>query len=118
MRMTTQLTNAAWKQALDALPPPCRDVYFTPEYYDLHVANGEGVAVCSLVQEGNAVLLVPGLRVAIDGKPGLFDLQTCNGYGGPVASPEADEAFLARAWELWRSAMAAEGIVAAFFRLH
>jgi hypothetical protein len=118
MRMTIKLTNAAWKQALDALPAPCRDVYFSPEYYSMHVANSEGVALCSLLQEGNASLLVPGLRVAIDGQPGLFDLQTCNGYGGPVASPAADASFLVRAWEMWRSAMAAEGIVAAFFRLH
>jgi hypothetical protein len=125
---TTQfntLSNpAAWQEALAQLPPEARDIYFTPEYHELHAANGDGTASCALVRDHEQMLLVPGLCVPIP--PGLageadlncFDLQTCNGYGGPLASPNASRDFLERAWPDWRQASRAQGMVAAFFRLH
>jgi hypothetical protein len=117
MRVTAHLTPDAWRAALAALPVACRDPYFGPDYHALHTAQGDGEPTCTLIEDGPAVLLVPGLRVPIEGHPGCYDLQTCNGYGGPLASPEADEAFLARAWAAWREAMVTAGIVAGFFRL-
>jgi len=55
--------------------------------------------------------------VSIEGTT-KWDLQTCNGYGGPLATPASPVSFLEEAWEAWRAAAAREGGVAAFFRLH
>jgi hypothetical protein len=106
--------DAAWTAALGALPADDLDVYFTPAYHRLH----EQEAGCVVVTDGGLRLVVPGLLHPIGGEPGAFDLQTCNGYGGPLASAEADAAWLEQAWAAWRQAAAARGVVAAFFRLH
>lgn len=85
------------------------DVYFSPAYHALHEANGDGRAVC-FATDG---LLVPGMRIAINDT--LADVQTCNGYGGPLAIGDGS---LAQAWNDWRETARADGIVAGFFRLH
>jgi len=110
------LDERAWASALDGFGDGLRDVYFTPDYHALHRANGDGEPSCDWFQRGAARLLVPGLRTAIPGGRG-FDLQTCNGYGGPIAAGD-DRAFLDEAWARWRSGAAARGVVAALFRLH
>jgi len=125
---TTQFTASTnlqgWSEGLSQLPVEAQDVYFTPEYHDLHVANGDGTGFCTLLQDKDQALLVPGLRMPVppslshDPIANFFDLQTCNGYGGPVASENVTREFLERAWTEWRQASAKEGIVAAFFRLH
>lgn len=112
------LDGARWHAALDALGPALTDVYFSPAYHELHERNGDGRACCFGVTDGDARLLVPGLRVALGAAAGSADLQSCNGYGGPLASPGADTAFLERAWASWREAARQDGIVAALFRLH
>ncbi len=120
MDVAGDLDRSAWQQALAVLPDDCRDCYFTPEYHQLHVANGDGRAFCSVFAEGEARLLVPGLQTPIPGdqcEPS-WDLQTCNGYGGPVASPAASAEFLEAAWARWREDCRSRRIVAAFFRLH
>jgi hypothetical protein len=117
MRVEMDLAAGAWDDALARLPPAARDVYFTPAYHALHAESGDGLPVCARVEEAAASLLVPGLRVAIEGTT-RHDLQTCNGYGGPLAGEEAERRFLEEAWAAWRSAAARSGLVAAFFRLH
>ena len=121
--VSSRLDNYSWGNALSRLSLPCRDVYFTPAYHELHVANGDGEAFCTSVSEGGAVLLVPGLRTPISvsrrGYTSSYsDVQSCNGYGGPLASQDATHDFLEEAWAEWRRRCSAEGIVAAFFRLH
>ena len=118
------LNSADWNRQLGTLPQACQDVYFTPEYHALHVANGDGQAQAMLLAEGGRSLLIPGLRVAIPeaGGPGVtapqWDWQTCNGYGGPLASADAAPEFLETAWREWRQASRRQGVIAAFFRLH
>ncbi|MGA2066651.1 MAG: GNAT family N-acetyltransferase [Thermoguttaceae bacterium] len=115
---------AAWNSVLAGCLAPYRDVYFLPEYHHLHEANGDGEALGTVVQNGDGTLLVPGIRMSIPPAPGtgcdhpLWDLQTCNGYGGPLASPSAAPDFLEWAWNEWRTECRRLGIVAGFFRLH
>jgi len=108
------VTDPDWAAALAALPPELADIYFTPGYHRLHRED----AGCVVVSDGNARLIVPGLLHPIPEQTGIADLQTCNGYGGPLVAGAADAAWLARAWDAWRGAAAARGVVAAFFRLH
>ena len=111
-----------WSAVLRSLAPSSRDIYFTPEYHNLHQLNGDGEAFSSIAQEGSKTLIVAGMRSRIDETAEScnksWDLETCNGYGGPVASPDADREFLAQAWEEWKGACRRAGMVAAFFRLH
>jgi hypothetical protein len=101
-----------WAGALAALPPPLADVYFTPAYHHLH--DDAAQAACWVVEGEGARLLVPGMRAAI--AAGGSDLQTPNGYGGPLF--DGDPTALEPAWAAWRAAAIREGVVAAFFRLH
>ena len=108
------VSDASWADELAALPPRLADVYFTPAYHRLH----EQDAGCVVVSDADARLVVPGLLHPVPGLSGLVDLQTCNGYGGPRATPDVGADWLARAWDAWREAAAARGVVAGFFRLH
>jgi hypothetical protein len=105
----------------DALPPELRDVYFEPQYLALHAQEGEPSVLA--MSEGDHRLIVPGLRVPIEGEPPVhgrpaFDLQTPNGYGGPLLTPGAPDGFVDDAWRAWKDAAAAAGTIAGFFRLH
>lgn len=116
--------NAEWKALLAQLPAQCQDVYFRPEYHDLHAANGDGFPFFFSAKEGPAEFLIPGLRVPIpltyrsSSPASYWDLQSCNGYGGPLASPEASTQFLKSAWTQWKIWALENKIVAGFFRLH
>jgi len=124
MQIRNELTAVEWDATLQQLPNASRDVYFFPEYHTLHVANGDGKAYCAAITEDENLLLISGLRSAIPSAGSeansivYYDIQTCNGYGGPLATPGASRDFLERAWAEWRRTSAEEGIVAAFFRLH
>ncbi|MEP6859984.1 MAG: GNAT family N-acetyltransferase [Deltaproteobacteria bacterium] len=98
----TWLDAAAWDAALE----PGTDVYFTHAYHALHAADGVQPS-CFAADR----LLVPGLRTAIPNSD-RADVQTCNGYGGPLGATDAP------AWVAWREAARADRIVAALFRLH
>ncbi len=116
MQATLSHDAARWTEALLGLPEDLRDVYFGAGYHELqhdaHLQPELGV----VSQAGLPLLLVPGLREPIDAE--LCDLQTCNGYGGPLAAPGVEGARLLQAWDAWRAAASASGCVAAFFRLH
>ena len=117
---TVGFDNAAWGNVLSQLALPYRDVYFTLAYHQLHVVNGDCKVECMVLAEGGQTLMVPGMRAPIpsDDASAFFDLQSCNGYGGPLASPSASRDFLEQAWGEWQRRSAATGIVAGFFRLH
>jgi hypothetical protein len=115
MQVELGLSPARWRAALRELAPS--DVYFTHELHALHEANGEGIAFACLARDGERLLFVPGIRSQIPEAPGLSDVQSCNGYAGPLSSTE-DPAFLAMAWQALRAELAAAGVVSVFLRLH
>ncbi len=106
-----------WNRAIEALPLELQDFYCSSRYAELH--RGDGAPHVAVVDDGTHRLIVPGLAFPIVEAPSrLYDLQTPNGYGGPLVSPGASAAFIEEAWSAWRAAAAASGIVAGFFRLH
>ena len=113
------LTGCDWDSRLAQCGDEGRDVYFTRTYHELHPETG--TAECFCHWQGRQQLLVPGLRVPLPapvGAAGWSDLQSCNGYGGPAASPDPDAEFLREAWAEWKRHCRAARVVAAFFRLH
>ncbi len=121
MTARVNIQAADWTQALDRLPADARDFYFTAGYHRLHELNGDGAAFFSIAAEGRNVLMVGGMLAAIPPSgdiAGYADVESCNGYGGPLASTDTPPGFVTAAWQAWKQACAAQGIVAAFFRLH
>jgi hypothetical protein len=124
IRVEDHLSQEAWHLALLRLPLSCRDIYFTADYLEAHAANGDGRLFSMEVGENGNMLMVTGMLVPIpaaldaDRTIRRYDIQTCNGYGGPIASTNTDSTFLGRAWNEWRNRCRAMGVVAAFFRLH
>jgi len=109
------MDRAGWQDALAGMPPEQRDVYFLPAFHALD--EREGSAFAFVFERGSHRMIVPGLRTAIPGTS-AFDLQTPNGYGGPLLSEGAPAELAGEAWKAWQVAAAEDGIVAAFFRLH
>jgi len=122
MRAHIGVDAASWTAALGRLPAEYQDVYFRPEFHEVHAANGDGAPHCSIVEDGASLLLIPGLSRAVPAEKAAverWDLQTCRtGCAGPLTNAGDDHEFLERAWSLWAEEMARRGAVAALFRLH
>lgn len=110
-------SDPVWDIHADSLSGASADPYFSAAYHHLHELCGEGAAIAVAAGDSDTTLLIPGMRVPIPGT-GRWDLQSCNGYGGPLTSEDANPAVLARAWREWADWSRSAGGVAAFFRLH
>lgn len=102
----------AWNRSLARVGAD-GDPMLSAGYHALHEIAGDGIPEAFAVDDA---LFVPGLRVPIPGTTHT-DLQSCNGYGGPVAGALSGRA-LDVAWDEWRESARATGLVAAFFRLN
>jgi hypothetical protein len=113
MATATWVDAGTWSNALGGVTA---DVYYGHGYHALHDDDGVTPA-CAVASSGGHRLIVPGLLHRIGEDEG-FDLQTPNGYGGPLATEGIARSELDAAWEAFRALAAARGVVAAFFRLH
>lgn len=105
-------THARWAEFLRTSR---HDFYHLPEYAVLS-ARHDGGEACALVVEGRGdeSMLLPLIRRPLQG--GLSDVTSPYGYGGPLVngSPE----FMGEALSAGCEALAAEGVVSLFARLH
>lgn len=82
----------AWNDSLNKIPSDQRDIYFTPEYYELCERNGEGKAMCFIFENDNQIALYPFLKNSvnrlglIDCSEEYFDIQGAYGYNGVLSS--------------------------------
>jgi len=115
----TVIDETAWDALVAASDA---DVYFTPSYHRISEIGEGGRPMCLVARHPAGTLLVPGLvrDAAPDLVSGALDMQTCNGYGGPLlltrSTPARDE--LHSMWASIRAVAIRERVVAAFFRLH
>ncbi len=122
--MNVRLTEdaAEWSAALDVFPPSVRDVGFEHALHAPHAANGEGTPLLLVAEDGADRLVVPALREPLSAVergplPGpLWDLQSANGYAGPLST--ATGPFVDAAWRALTPVLADAGIVSVFLRLH
>jgi len=54
--------KAAWQEYLGRLPESQRDIYFTPEYYEIYQNNSDGRAFCFVFESDDKVALYPFLQ--------------------------------------------------------
>jgi hypothetical protein len=85
-----------WSFDLKKIPNSKKDVYYTPEYYQLYENRGDGDAFCFVYEEGENIALYPFLRNPLPYGFDGFDIQGAYGYNGVLAnnsSPEFKKAF-------------------------
>ena len=111
-----------WKDAFNKLPSEQQDIYFTPEYYSIYEANGDGEARCFVYQSQNQIALYPFLlnsinRLGYDLNNEFYDIQGAYGYNGPSSSSNNNE-FIAAFWNEFDNYCNTNNIVAEFTRFH
>ena len=92
-----------WNELLSQLPIEQQDVYFTPEYYGLYEAYGDGEAICFVYQDREKIALYPFMKNSVnklgyclDGE--YYDIQGAYGYNGVVTNCK-DGDFMADFWK-------------------
>ena len=97
MYKTVRTENKDWNNYLELLPVSKRDVYYTREYSMACEKNGDGVAELFIYQGKEGIVLYPYLINRIGGyalKKEYYDIQTCYGYGGPIASSDNKQVYI------------------------
>lgn len=115
-------TSISWQQYLSSLPISQQDVYFTPEYYALYEAYGDGEAQCFVFEQDGKIALYPFLKNSVN-KLGYeldkeyYDIQGAYGYNGLIASTD-DEPFINAFWTEFDKYCQENDIIAEFMRFH
>ncbi|MBN8209787.1 peptidoglycan bridge formation glycyltransferase FemA/FemB family protein [Bacillus sp. NTK071] len=118
-----------WHEYLNRLDQ--KDVYFTPEYCEIHEKNGDGLAQAYLYEEGEDFVFypyllrdlttLPHLRQVTQKYGKLYDITTPYGYGGPLTNVK-DKArlkdFLPRFTHSFRDYCKNAQIITEFIRFH
>ena len=111
-----------WSKALESLPKEQRDVYFTPGYYNLYEAYGDGTACCFVFEKGGDIALYPFLKNSISTlgyelDKEYYDIQGAYGYNGVISSTE-DKSFIGAFWEAFDVWCRENDVIAEFMRFH
>ena len=121
-KILTVKDKAEWNKFLSQLPKEKRDVYFTPEYYSLYEAYGDGEAMCCIFEKEGQLVLYPFLKNPIT-KIGYkldkeyYDIQGSYGYNGIIVSDQSFE-LIASFWGEFDRWCQENDIVAEFTRFH
>lgn len=111
-----------WNGFLSQLPKERRDVYFTPEYYSLYEAYGDGEAQCFVFEKDGELALYPFLKNPIttlgyELDKEYYDIQGAYGYNGLISSTDSRE-FIEAFWKEFDLWCQDNNIVAEFMRFH
>ncbi len=115
--------KAAWKAIIEKLPPDVQDIYFMPEYYELHQHYGDGTPFCFVFEQDNNLAVYPFLKNKVNQdllKPDAdeyFDIQGVYGYNG-VLSSSYDKNFIHNFHKTFATFCKSENIIAEFTRFH
>lgn len=122
IQILTKNETVDWRKMLGKLPKEQQDVYFTPEYYNLYEAYGDGEATCFVYEDGLQVALYPFMKNSVN-KLGYelddeyFDIQGAYGYNGVVTNCKV-ASFIADFWKAFDEYCQNEHIIAEFMRFH
>lgn len=112
--------RAEWHDLLHRMPSGHCDVYFQPEYLDLHKLDPAAQSLAFVYRRHEAAWLYPFLLRPINilsASPCWYDIESQYGYGGPLSNcPDAD--FIKEAGEAFVDWCASQQIVAEFVRFH
>lgn len=115
LEILTLSDRERWSENLGRLPESQRDVYFTPEYYQLAEFNGEGIPLCAVFTLGDDVALYPFLLNEIDDE--FTDIEGAYGYNGVISSTY-ETAFINAFHEAFHDYQNETRIVSEYTRFH
>ena len=108
-----------------------QDVYYTPEYCEIHERNGDGKAQLYVYEEGEKIVIYPYLLRKLSALPHLkevvkkhgelYDITTPYGYGGPLTNVKQDTesiSFLTRFTESFKQYCQSSNVISEFIRFH
>ncbi|OQY05510.1 MAG: hypothetical protein B6I20_01130 [Bacteroidetes bacterium 4572_117] len=111
-----------WNKYICKLPVDQQDIYFTPEYYQLHEKYGDGKTQCFVFELDGEIALYPFFINPINKKvykldDDYFDIQGAYGYNGVVSS-SYDAGFIDAFFKTFAEYCAENNIIAEFTRFH
>jgi lipid II:glycine glycyltransferase (peptidoglycan interpeptide bridge formation enzyme) len=111
-----------WSEYLNKLTINERDVYFSPDYYEVYENNGDGKALCYVFEDGNNLALYPFLinsvnRLGYELDSEYYDIQGAYGYNGVVSNNRNPE-FIKNFYSYFNSYCSKANIIAEFTRFH
>lgn len=121
--LLTLKDKTKWKAEIEKLPPEVQDIYFMPEYYELHQHYGDGTPLCFVYEEDNNLAVYPFLKNKVNPdllKPDsnvYFDIQGVYGYNGVISS-SYNKNFVHNFYKTFDALCKNENIIAEFTRFH
>lgn len=120
--LTIKKDAAEWNHLLLQLPREKKDVYFTPEYYSLYEAYGDGEACCFAYTDCDSVALYPFMKNPIrplgyELEKEYYDIQGAYGYNGLITN-NTEDTFLRQVWTAFDQWCQQNDVVAEFMRFH
>ncbi|OGV48838.1 MAG: hypothetical protein A2017_14255 [Lentisphaerae bacterium GWF2_44_16] len=111
-----------WHKALERVPASRRDVYYTPEYYELNSEEG-AEARCFIFESGGKTALYPFIvrplspLKLMDLKEEYYDIEGVYGYNGVINSEDCP-GFAAEFYQAFGDYCGENNIIAEFTRFH
>jgi len=111
-----------WNKYISKLPVNQQDIYFTPEYYNLHERYGDGKTQCFVFELNGEMALYPFFINPINKniyqlKNDYFDIQGVYGYNGVISSSYDDD-FINEFYKNFSDFCNENNIIAEFTRFH
>mgnify|MGYP001185914281 FL=1 len=114
--------KAEWNEYLSKIHLEEKDIYFTPEYYEIYEKNGEGIAHCFIYENSKDVALYPFLvnPIKVLGytlEDEYFDIQSVYGYNGILTNSFSSN-FIEEFYKSFNAYCLENNIIAEFIRFH
>lgn len=111
-----------WNKYLTRITKERQDIYFTPEYYSLYEAYGDGEVRCFVFEKDGELALYPFLKSSINPlgyklDKEYFDIQGAYGYNGIISTTDNIE-FITSFWTGFDEWCQENDVIAEFTRFH
>ena len=115
--------STEWIKKIKLLNSSFQDIYFSPQYYRLHLNLSTSKGLMFFYESGKSIWLHTFIKNKIKNdlldRDGIkyFDLESAYGYAGPLCNTDS-EIFKRKANEKFNQWCIQNNIIAGFFRLH
>jgi Acetyltransferase (GNAT) domain len=121
--MNVEILDSQHPRWLEVLQSLRHDVYHLPKYFEIEAKRSSTTPEAIVITQNDNCLFFPYLRrdcqdITGAGNPDFFDVLSPYGYPGFLLASAADSDFAAAALQSVKDVLKAQGVCAAFFRMH